>query len=87
MDALAVFTAIITAGITIVTLTDQRAYSRASLNKNPMDLMYSIMVMSTGHEESLKKAVRLAAAYEQKRRDAAAGVKGKPFTRMTPALA
>jgi hypothetical protein len=45
----------------------------------------SIVMMIRGNEESATKSRRLADAYERKRRDAAAGVVTKPFTRMLPA--
>ena len=41
LEAQSVFLQIVTAGVTIVTLIDQRSYSIASLNANPIDLIIS----------------------------------------------
>jgi DNA invertase Pin-like site-specific DNA recombinase len=83
LEAQELFTGIIRRGITLVTLFDQRAYSAE--NVTVMDLMYALMVMSRGHEESATKSRRVAAAFEKKRKDAASkGPQLQPFTRMLP---
>lgn len=69
-EAFPIFMSIIKAGITVVTLGDKREYTKESVNKNPMELMMSIMVMSRAHEESLTKSKRLSAAWEHKRKNA-----------------
>jgi DNA invertase Pin-like site-specific DNA recombinase len=53
---------IVNAGITVVTASDQRAYSRETLKANPMDLVYSLLVMIRAHEESDTKAKRVRAS-------------------------
>jgi len=53
---------IINAGITVVTASDGKAYSRESLRAQPMDLIYSLLVMIRAHEESATKASRVTAA-------------------------
>jgi DNA invertase Pin-like site-specific DNA recombinase len=53
---------IVNAGITVVTASDGRAYSRETLKANPMDLVYSLLVMIRAHEESDTKAKRVRAA-------------------------
>lgn len=53
---------IINAGITVVTASDGKAYSRESLRAQPMDLIYSLLVMIRAHEESATKATRVSAA-------------------------
>lgn len=53
---------IVNAGITVVTASDGKVYSRESLRSNPMDLVYSILVMIRAHEESDTKARRVTAA-------------------------
>jgi DNA invertase Pin-like site-specific DNA recombinase len=53
---------IVNAGITVVTASDGRAYSREALKSNPMDLVYSLLVMIRAHEESDTKAKRVRAA-------------------------
>jgi hypothetical protein len=55
------------AGVTIVTLTDQRSYSLDSLNQNPLDLIVSLVVLMRANEESQTKSLRIRAAFEQKR--------------------
>ena len=52
---------IINAGITVVTASDGKAYSREHLKSNPMDLVYSLLVMIRAHEESDTKSKRVLA--------------------------
>lgn len=81
LEALELFLSIIRRGIKIVTLMDGMEYDRESLNRNMMGLQYSLMQMSLAHEESAKKAERLAHAWVGKR----AKIKEKPLTRQLPA--
>lgn len=53
---------IVNAGITVVTASDGKAYSRETLKAQPMDLVYSLLVMIRAHEESDTKAKRVRAA-------------------------
>lgn len=53
---------IINAGITVVTASDGREYNRESLKAQPMDLVYSLLVMIRAHEESDTKSKRVKAA-------------------------
>lgn len=53
---------IINAGITVVTVTDGREYNREGLKAQPMDLVYSLLVMIRAHEESDTKSKRVKAA-------------------------
>ena len=53
---------IINAGISVVTASDGKVYSRERLKANPMDLVYSLLVMIRAHEESETKASRVKAA-------------------------
>lgn len=53
---------IINAGITVVTASDGREYNRAGLKAQPMDLVYSLLVMIRAHEESDTKSRRVKAA-------------------------
>jgi DNA invertase Pin-like site-specific DNA recombinase len=50
---------IINAGITVVTASDNRVYSRERLKDNPMDLVHSLLVMIRAHEESETKSKRV----------------------------
>jgi DNA invertase Pin-like site-specific DNA recombinase len=86
LEAQALFMSIISAGITLVTLSDRREYSKEKINANPTDLIVSIAVMMRGHEESATKSRRVTDAYDRKRKAAAEHTEnGKPFTRMLPA--
>jgi DNA invertase Pin-like site-specific DNA recombinase len=85
LEAQELFTGIIRRGITVVTLFDQKTYSAESVTANPMDLVFSILTMVRGHEESVTKSRRMLAVFERKRLDAANGTGRKPFTRMLPA--
>jgi DNA invertase Pin-like site-specific DNA recombinase len=53
---------IVNAGISVVTASDGRTYSRETLKANPMDLIYSLLVMIRAHEESDTKSKRVSAA-------------------------
>lgn len=50
---------IINAGVSVVTASDGKVYSRESLKANPMDLVYSLLVMIRAHEESDTKSKRV----------------------------
>lgn len=53
---------IINAGITVVTASDGKEYNRARLKEQPMDLVYSLLVMIRAHEESDTKSKRVKSA-------------------------
>lgn len=53
---------IINAEITVVTASDGKEYNRERLKSNPMDLVYSLLVMIRAHEESDTKSKRVKAA-------------------------
>ena len=82
MTALNQFTSILSQNISIVTLADNRVYTKDSIN-DIGNLMYSLMVMSRAHEESLTKSRRLSAAWENKRQKAR--VSGHKLTKTCPA--
>ena len=67
LEAQALFLQIVSAGVTIVTLMDQRTYSTDSLNANPTDLIISLVYMMRANEESTTKSARLKAAYAARR--------------------
>lgn len=56
---------IVNAGITVVTASDGKEYSRERLKANPMDLVYSLLVMIRAHEESDTKSKRVKAAIKR----------------------
>ncbi|KQP42567.1 hypothetical protein ASF49_01595 [Methylobacterium sp. Leaf104] len=61
------FLALINAGIVIVTLIDGQEYSAESIDKEPMGLFGSLMVIMRSHEESKTKSSRLADLWKGKR--------------------
>lgn len=82
LPAINLFTTIINAGVIIVTLKDKKSYSADTINAQPMDLMWSIMVMMRGHEESATKSFRLSETWTKKR--LAAAETGKAMTAICP---
>jgi hypothetical protein len=85
-EATGLFLQIISAGISIVTLTNRQAYSRESLSDEPWAMFVIVSELIRANQESARKSGLLADVYERKRRDAASGqAKTKPFTRMLPA--
>lgn len=71
MDALAIFTSILKAGITIVTLSDGQVYSYEKVNENWSSLIVSIGVMSRANEESAMKSRRIRSSWDAKRKNIA----------------
>jgi DNA invertase Pin-like site-specific DNA recombinase len=65
--ALNVLNNIVDEGITVVTLSDGRAYDAASLDDDPMSLMYALLIFIRSNEESATKGRRLKAAWAAKR--------------------
>jgi DNA invertase Pin-like site-specific DNA recombinase len=59
IQAQAQLAAVINAGISVVTASDGKVYSRERLKANPMDLVYSLLVMIRAHEESDTKSKRV----------------------------
>lgn len=83
LDALQIFTTIVNLGITIVTLMDEREYSRESLSgMGSMDLVFSLIIMSRAYEESATKSKRRRKTWNQSKRVAAA--EGEKITRKLP---
>jgi len=66
-DALPVFQEIINAGITIVTLQDERSWNRECIRDNPFRILESLLVMVRAHEESATKSRRVRASLDAKR--------------------
>ncbi|MBA3710013.1 MAG: recombinase family protein, partial [Planctomycetes bacterium] len=67
LDAQGLFLQIVNAGVTLVTLADQRLYSRVTINANPTDLIISLLTMIRANEESATKSRRLKASWANKR--------------------
>ena len=75
MDAFSHFKAIVDSGVTIVTLADDRTYSRALLEKDFNSFGIAMNMMTRAHEESLIKSQRVSSAWERKRKNAGVGKK------------
>ena len=75
LTALNLFTSIIEAGITIVTLHDGMKYSKESVTDNWAQLIISITYMARAHNESETKSKRHKINWEQKRIKALKGEK------------
>jgi len=83
MEAQGTFAEIINAGITLVTLKGiPREYSKAAINANPMDFMFSILELIRAREESETKSGRIKADWLRKRDRAA---QGEAITSQVPA--
>lgn len=70
------------AGVSVVTLNDEREYTSVSLDANPTDLLISVVTFMRANEESHTKSRRLSQAWEAKRKAVGSG---KPLTGITPA--
>ncbi|NKM96962.1 recombinase family protein [Rhizobium leguminosarum] len=79
--AVRILEAICEAGITVVTLADQRVYTEETLDEDPMAIMYALMVAQRANEESAMKSRRLKQAWVGKRINAATA----PLTAICPA--
>jgi DNA invertase Pin-like site-specific DNA recombinase len=79
-EQLALFLRIINAGIELVTLADERVYTKVNINQDPTQLIISIVYMIRGWEESDRKAARVKHAWKSKRDDA-----GMALTEKCPA--
>lgn len=66
LPALAQFTNFLTAGVEIYTIIDDQYYTYESVNKNPMQLLISITLMSGAHKESHTKSVHIKEARNKK---------------------
>ncbi len=69
------------AGITLVTLVDERVYTTESLDSDPTALIMSILIFMRANEESATKSRRLKSSWESKRANAT----DKPLTSRVPA--
>jgi DNA invertase Pin-like site-specific DNA recombinase len=67
LPALNIFLKIIHKGLTIVTLIDEKKYSKKAVNANPTDLLCSLLVMMRAREESETRSKRVKAYYAEKR--------------------
>lgn len=73
MDAFALLSRILSAGITVVTLVDNQVYTKDSISKDFGQLIISLASMFRAHEESATKSKRVRAAIKAKRAAAMTG--------------
>jgi DNA invertase Pin-like site-specific DNA recombinase len=67
--ALPIFIEILNRGITVVTLADGFVYSRDSVTDNPMQLLFSLMIMTRANEESAIKSKRIRSSWAEKQKN------------------
>jgi len=67
---------IINADITVITAADRKEYNKETIKKNPMDLVYIIIVLIRANEESEIKSLRVRAALTKQCQDWIAGKRG-----------
>jgi DNA invertase Pin-like site-specific DNA recombinase len=79
--AMRVLEDIVEAGVSVVTLNDGREYSPESLDKDPMDLLVSVLTFIRANEESETKSRRLKQSWQGKREKMGA----RPLTSKCPA--
>jgi DNA invertase Pin-like site-specific DNA recombinase len=70
LEAQSLFLQIVNTGVVLVTLCDQKVYSRDTIITNPVDLIVSLLTMIRANEESLTKSKRIKASWENKRSNA-----------------
>lgn len=73
MSALGLLSEIVEAGIVVVTLTNGQTYTKESLQKDSIQLMYALTEMIRAHDESKIKSDRMSAAWAKKRSDIQSG--------------
>jgi len=69
MSALDSYTALINAGLTIVTTMDGKALNRANYNDQWTNMVVTLSKMAVANEESAKKSVRSLSAWEKRRQN------------------
>lgn len=67
LDAFRLLSDIVSCGISIVTVTDERVYDESSLNGDFASLMLAAALLVRGHEESKRKSGRLKDYYSERR--------------------
>jgi len=83
MTAFSLLQRIMEAGITVVTLMDERRYSTEGLNSDWTPLILALNAMSSAHGENTKKSIRVKESWEGRRKAAEKG--GPKLTGMCPA--
>ena len=85
-DAVPLLMQIVNSGIVVVTLTNNEVYSRERLRQEPWAMHIVLSELIRANQESFRKSQLVGDAKARKRVRLAAGeLKGKPYTRQTPA--
>tara|TARA_Y100000815_G_scaffold107521_1_gene96171 strand:- start:8630 stop:10156 length:1527 start_codon:yes stop_codon:yes gene_type:complete len=79
--ALRVLEDICEAGITLVTLADNKVYDLETIDRDPMAMMMAYVVAMRANEESERKSHRIRSAWSEKRANAS---RKKPMTKLAP---
>lgn len=79
-DAYSLLKSICDKGVTVVTLQDDKQYTKEILNTDFAALLIALSYFSRGHDESLTKSKRLSAAWKNKR----SNIGVKPLTGKLP---
>jgi DNA invertase Pin-like site-specific DNA recombinase len=82
-EALPRFIDLLNAGIVIATLQDGRVYDEKSAD-DPFQLIGSLVVMATAHEESVKKSIRTKSAWKTRREKRKKGVLCPAWLKLSP---
>lgn len=76
LDSQGIIAQIINADITVITAADRKEYNKENIKKNPMDLVYIIIVLIRANEESEMKSLRVRSALTKQCQDWLAGKRG-----------
>lgn len=68
-ESVPLFLMLLSAGLVIVTLVDDKEWTKEGMNRDQSDFFYSIMLLGRGHEESLRKASMIRAKFEAARKE------------------
>jgi DNA invertase Pin-like site-specific DNA recombinase len=86
LTAQGLFSLLIGNGITVVTLTNGEAYSKARLDREPEVILLVVLELIRANKESVRKSQMVGdAKARKKKRLAEHGIEGEPYTRVTPA--
>lgn len=66
-EAVPLFVGLINSGLVIVTLSDEKVWTKEGLDRDMSDFMFSIMLLARGHEESRRKGAVVRASFEKGR--------------------
>jgi DNA invertase Pin-like site-specific DNA recombinase len=76
LESQGIIAQIINADITVITAADRKEYNKETIKKNPMDLVYIILVLIRANEESETKSLRVRSALTKQCEDWLAGKRG-----------